>query len=223
MSAGVGGKSGTNGSRRASADGKVYDRAYFDRWYRHPRHSIVRGGVVSRRFNLAVAVAEFLLERPIRRVLDIGCGEGAWQPLLRRRRPKCTYVGIDPSEYVIRRFGRRRNLHRGTLGQLDKVPLRGSFDLIICADVLHFISTSEARDGLKAIARRLGGVAYLEVYTPQDPTKGDGDGFLNRREATYRRLFRSAGLFHVGLHCYVARAMVTRLAALESVETRSNA
>ncbi len=28
---------------------------------------------------LAVAVAEYHLERPIRTVLDIGCGEGAWR------------------------------------------------------------------------------------------------------------------------------------------------
>lgn len=51
---------------------KLYDRAYFDRWYRS-------GGIggaarLARKVALAVATAEYHLERPLRSVLDIGCG-----------------------------------------------------------------------------------------------------------------------------------------------------
>lgn len=58
---------------------KTYDRAYFDRWYR-------RGGIggaarLARKVALAVVTAEYHLERPIRSVLDIGCGEGAWRAM----------------------------------------------------------------------------------------------------------------------------------------------
>ena len=48
---------------------KTYDRAYFDRWYR-------QGGIgdprrLARKVALAVATAEYHLERPLRTVLDI--------------------------------------------------------------------------------------------------------------------------------------------------------
>ena len=58
----------------------------------------------------AVGATEYLLETRITSVLDVGCGEGPWQPALRRLRPEARYIGIDPSTYAIERFGRRRNL-----------------------------------------------------------------------------------------------------------------
>ena len=63
---------------------KTYDRAYFDRWYRHG--GIGHAARLARKVALAVATAEYHLERPIRSVLDIGCGEGAWRAPLRSLR-----------------------------------------------------------------------------------------------------------------------------------------
>ena len=70
---------------------KHYDQAYFDRWYRDPalRDTAIGGGArLARKVALAVATAEYHLERPIRSVLDIGCGEGAWRAPLLKLRPK---------------------------------------------------------------------------------------------------------------------------------------
>src|SRR5690606_4144700 len=88
---------------------KQYDRAYFDKWYRS-------GGIggaqrLARKVALAVATAEYWLERPVRSVLDIGCGEGAWRAPLLKLRPKLQYMGFDSSQYAVRRHGARRNLH----------------------------------------------------------------------------------------------------------------
>jgi hypothetical protein len=62
-------------ARRARA--KLYDRAYFDRWYRDPRTRIHVRAAVERKVALAVATTEYLLQRPLRSVLDVGCGENA--------------------------------------------------------------------------------------------------------------------------------------------------
>ena len=74
---------------------KQYDREYFDRWYR----GAGLGGPqrLARKVALAVATAEYHLERPIRTVLDIGCGEGAWRAPLLKLRPKLDYLGFDSS------------------------------------------------------------------------------------------------------------------------------
>jgi SAM-dependent methyltransferase len=194
---------------------KRYDRAYFDRWYRDPRAMVIHRGVLERRVQLAVAAAEYLLERPIARVLDVGCGEAPWRALLKRVRPRAAYTGVDSSEYVVRRFGRRRNVRFGTFGALGRLGLQGRFDLIVCSDVLHYVPTPEAGRGLKALARLLGGMALIEVFTAEDDTIGDDEGFQRRSVEAYRRLFREAGLIPLGLHCYVTRRFQDRLTAFE--------
>ena len=194
---------------------KVYDRAYFDRWYRDTRHALYHLGMLPRRVQLALAAAEYLLERPVRTVLDVGCGEGRWRPLLLQARPAIRYVGVDASEYVVRRWGRRRDIRLGRFGELGRLGLRGRFDLIVCSDVIHYVPLEEARRGLKAIARLLGGLAFLELYTAADATEGDDAEFQARSRETYLRPFRQAGLLPIGLHCYVGRSLGSRLAAFE--------
>jgi len=200
---------------RGTRPRKIYDRAYFDRWYRDPRHAPFQHGMLPRRVQLAVSAAEYLLERPIRSVLDVGCGEGRWRPLLRHVRPRARYVGVDSSEYVVQRYGKRRNIRLGRFGSLGRLGLGGPFDLVVCSDVLHYVGLDEARRGLRAIARLLGGIAFLELFTAADETEGDDEGFQRRSPTTYRRLFRDAGLIHLGLHCYAGRSLQDQLASFE--------
>jgi SAM-dependent methyltransferase len=195
--------------------GKIYDRAYFDRWYRDPRHTVVHEGVLERRVRLAVAAAEYLLERPLRSVLDVGCGEGRWRALLRRVRSRVRYTGVDSSLYAVARFGRSRDVRLGRLGTLGRLDLDPPYDLIVCSDVLHYVETDEALKGLRAIERMLGGVAFIEAFAREDETEGDHEGFQPRPAAVYRRLFAEARLVPLGLHCFVGRSLSDRLSVFE--------
>jgi SAM-dependent methyltransferase len=199
----------------AASNGKVYDEAYFDRWYRDPRHSVIHLDVLARRVQLALSAAEYILEHPVKSVLDVGCGEGPWRDLIMRARPGATYRGIDSSEYAVRKFGKRRNISLGRFGDVGRIKHKDLYDLIVCSDVLHYVPTPEARRGLKAIARVLGGLAFIEIFTKEDDTFGDDDGFIPRSEATYRTLFREAGLVHLGLHCYTSRRFAADLMTFE--------
>jgi SAM-dependent methyltransferase len=179
----------------------------------------VRGRAdLERTVRFAVGVAEHLLGRAVRSVLDVGCGEGRWQPVLQRLRPGSRYAGVDASEYVVRRFGRRRNIRLGSFGRLDEVGLDGPFDLVVCADVLHYVPGPELRRGLAVLAPLTGGVAYLETYAREDEIAGDLHGFQRRSAARYRALFRAAGLAPVGLHCYAGSELAWGLAALERAD-----
>lgn len=164
---------------------------------------------------MAIAVTEFLIGRRVRTILDVGCGEAPWYPVVRRLRPEASYVGVDSSEYVLERFGAARNIRRGSLGELGTMRLRRDVDLIVCADVLQYVETPELERGLRAIRRLLGGVAYIEAFTTEDEMEGDRSGWHERTAAQYRRLFRRAGLTQCGPYCYTDLDELDMLNAFE--------
>src|SRR3954467_4020641 len=110
---------------------KSYDRAYFDRWYRDPVDRVATGDSLRRKVRMAVSVAEFLLGRRIRTVVDVGCGEAPWFPVLRSLRRDARYIGIESSDYALERFGRERNIRRGTFRDLAKLKLPRNVDLVV--------------------------------------------------------------------------------------------
>lgn len=192
-----------------------FDRAYFDRWYRDPRHRVLDRAEIARRVALVVGVAEYVLERPVRSALDVGCGEGNWRAPLLARRPRLRYVGVDPSEYVVHRYGRRRNIRRGTAETLESLSLRGPFDVVIASGVLNFLSDDALQRTAHTLGRLTSGVAFLELFTASDEVVGDTRGWRRRSAAYYRGVLRSAGFTQCGPHCYAARPTITMIAALE--------
>ncbi|MBI1799639.1 MAG: class I SAM-dependent methyltransferase [Candidatus Eisenbacteria bacterium] len=193
---------------------KTYDRAYFNRWYRS-RSRVHQTAAVARKVAVALASAEYLLGRRVRDVLDVGCGEAPWRAILRRMRPGIRYQGVDASEYVVRRFGRTRDIRLARFGELERLELKGPFDLIACSDVLHYVPTRELRRGLAAISKLLFGVAWIEVFTSADPITGDTREFHRRSPIVYRRLFREAGLTHCGNYIFAGEQIANTLTTFE--------
>src|SRR5512146_1026809 len=97
---------------------KTYDSDYFEKWYRHPRHRVGSQAELKRKVAMVVALGEYYLGRRVENVLDVGCGEAPWRAPLRALRPGIEYRGLDASEYVVRRFGRSRNIGLARFGQL---------------------------------------------------------------------------------------------------------
>lgn len=198
---------------------KTYDQSYFDRWYRQPGASKSSGARLQRSVALAVAQAEAFLERPIRSVLDVGCGEGTWRAPLLKMRPKVHYLGLDGSAYAVRRFGRSRNLRQAQFADLACLRPCPPVDLLVCADVLHYVPDAELKAGLPGLAELCGGVAYLECFTSEDVAgddiEGDFEGFIGRPKSEYRRLLRRAGFAFIGAHCWLSPALADDVTALE--------
>jgi len=194
---------------------KQYDQAYFQRWYRQEGlHDAAR---LRRKVALAVAMAEHYLERPIRSVLDIGCGEGSWRAPLLKLRPKLEYLGFDASEYAIRRYGRSRNLHLARFGDFAMLRPCAPVDLLICSDVLHYLPDRELRAGLPGLAELTGGVAFLEAFTADDEFEGDHEGFQPRPARWYRRQLQSVGFTPLGSHGWLSPALAGHASSLETL------
>lgn len=192
-----------------------YDRAYFDKWYRHPAHRVKSVQYLRRQVAFVVGVAEYLLERRITSVLDVGAGEGNWRPILRRMRPALRYYGVDPSEYAVRRYGRRRNIRLGSFATLSDVKLPKAFDLIICCGVLNYVADPHVHVGLRTLRLMARGPIYIEIFTREDEAEGDFQQKAAKPAAWYRQAVNRAGLIPCGLHFYVPQELKHLTAALE--------
>ncbi len=193
---------------------KRYDASYFERWYR--KGPFGDPEPLDRKVSYALSSAEYLLQREVRSVLDVGCGEGPWSDVVKRLRPAARYVGVDPSEYAVTRYGEARGLRLGGLGDLDDLGLTGPFDLIVCVDVIPYVPDADVKRGFASIARLLGGVAFLEIWTGSDRIQGDLVDFRKRRATTYERWLEGVGILRVGPHLYAGPDVLVTLTELES-------
>jgi len=196
---------------------KHYDRRYFDRWYREDAAGVGRGALLRRKVALAVATAEHYLGRPLRSVLDVGCGEGAWRAPLLKLRPKLAYLGVDSSAYAVARYGAKRNLRLVDFRQLGEMRLGAPVDLLVCADVLHYLPAADLRQGLSGFAELCHGVACIETYCRGDAVEGDKYGFMPRSAAFYRRAIAAAGFTACGSHAYLSPSLAADAVALELI------
>jgi SAM-dependent methyltransferase len=193
---------------------KTYDRQYFDRWYRSKK-AVTSFAELRRKVTMVITMAEFFLRRPLKNVLDVGCGEAPWFVHVKALRPRASYIGIDPSEYTVRVFGTHRNVKPGSFNDLSAAT-GAPFDLVVCADVMHYLSEVEIRTGLPPLVEMMRGVAFIEVFTKEDRVSGDFDGMHRRRARWYRELFANEGLTAVGPYLWLAPARLQETASLET-------
>jgi SAM-dependent methyltransferase len=166
---------------------------------------------------MVAAVAEYFLGRKLRSVLDVGAGEGTWGVELTRLRPRLHYTGVDSSDYAVKHFGRERNIVHGSFETLPSLRLDREYDLVVCADMMQYVPTPALKRGIRFLARRLVGVAYLEAYTEADEMEGDLEGWHKRSRSEYLRIFADAGLSGCGMHCYLSPELAEKAVELELI------
>jgi SAM-dependent methyltransferase len=194
---------------------EFYDKKYFDKWYRHPKHRVKSSLDIERQLRFVVAATEYLYERPVRKVLDVGAGEGNWSVALKKIRPGAKYYGVDASEYAVQRFGKKRNIRLGTFGDVGTLGLDDDFDLILCCGVLNYIAPRELARGLRALAKLTVGTAYFEVFTSADDATGDFSRETSHTPQWWRGCFRRTGWSPLGMHLYLPTPLASVAAALE--------
>lgn len=193
-----------------------YDRRYFDRWYRDPKHRVFTPAERARRVAALLGTAEYVLQRRVRSVLDVGAGEGHWRAPLVAARPQIEYRGLDPSPYVVERFGRTRGIELGDITTFDAARFERPFDVVLAVGFLNLLSGRALRDALDRLRPAIGGVALLELFTDQDPITGDVTAYSRASARTYRAMLRRLDLVPLGLHLYAPSALTQYLGVLES-------
>lgn len=165
-----------------------FDRAFFDRFYERASTAVTSADDVYRRARFVLAYLDHV-QVTVRSVLDAGCGTGLWKRALRRLDRDIAYTGIDPSEYLCRRYGWTRS------AIADYAPRR-KFDLVVCQDVLQYVDDAGVRRSIAAMSRVCGGALYFDVPTSDDIADDlldmkRTDKAIHVRDANwYRRLLR---------------------------------
>ena len=86
-----------------------FDRDYYRRFYFEPRTAVISAHEMSARARLIGAYVEHI-GLPVRRILDAGCGIGLLRRPLARLLPRATYIGLEASEYLCKRYGWQQGL-----------------------------------------------------------------------------------------------------------------
>lgn len=137
-----------------------FDRRYYQRFYEDPE-TRVTSPAARRRLGRFVAAYLAHLELPVRSVLDVGCGTGEWQSVVRREFRRAEYTGVEISTDMCEEHG----WEHGSIIDWDH---QGSFDLVICQGVLQYLRDRDAAKAVDNLIRWTGSALYLEALTRRD-------------------------------------------------------
>ncbi len=138
----------------------AFDRDYYQRFYFDGRTAVTSRAEMRGRARLITGCLEYI-GLPVAKILDAGCGVGLLRtPLLRALR-RAQYTGLEHSEYLCRRYGWRQ-------GSVETFRTRERFDLVICYDVMQYLSAARARRAIANLARLCRGALYFGALTRED-------------------------------------------------------
>jgi SAM-dependent methyltransferase len=138
----------------------LFDRAYYQRYYHDPRTAVTSRAEMRARAGLISAAVHYL-DLPVRRILDAGCGVGLMRAPLLRRLPGARYIGLETSAYLCRRYGWRH-------GTMQALGAREKFELVICYDVMQYLTKLEAHQAIAKLGRVCQGILYFGALTSGD-------------------------------------------------------
>ena len=191
-----------------------FDASYYQRFYGDPETRVADAEDIARLGRFVGAYIHYL-ELPVKRVLDMGCGMGLWQPVIKELFPSATYTGVEISAHLCKTHGYTR-------GSVVDYAGRGQYDLVICQGVLQYLSNGDANKALANLARLCRGVLYLEALTQEDwdhncdQERTDGDVFL--RPAAFYRQRLSRPFVALGGGLFLARQAPVTLYELEKLK-----
>jgi len=132
---------------------RLFSRRYFE--YRYRRRTDPWNYETSpyerRKYEQTLAI---LNQTHYARVLEVGCSIGVFTEQLAAQGIADEIVGIDVAENALDRARERlKRFPHVKLRLLDvtRDPLEGSFDLIICAEVLYYLGARNIRSALKKL------------------------------------------------------------------------
>jgi 2-polyprenyl-3-methyl-5-hydroxy-6-metoxy-1,4-benzoquinol methylase len=137
-----------------------FDREYYQRFYFDARTAVTSRAEMGARARLIASCVGYV-GLPVAKILDAGCGVGLLRAPLLRSLKRASYTGLEFSEYLCERYGWLQ-------GSIDTFRTRERFDLVICYDVLQYLSAPQARRAIANLTRLCRGALYFGALTTED-------------------------------------------------------
>jgi len=172
----------------------AFGRAYFRRFYFDPKTRVTTAAEMRDRAALIAAVLR-RAQIPVRRILDAGCGIGLLRRPFAKLLPRARYTGLERSAYLCERYG-------WTAGSIADFQPRTPYDLVICYDVLQYLTDRDAARAIANLARLSRSAVYVCALTREDwranCDRSRTDGAVHCRSGVWylrrlKRSFRSLG------------------------------
>jgi len=194
---------------KAQDQGAIFLNGEGDRWF--SRNAAFISSPEQIRRDLPLRVLGLSPSYRPRRILEIGCSTG-WRLAALRERYGCAVTGVEPSASAIeegkRLYGADFDLRRGLSGELP-IPADETFDLVVCAYMLHWVSRDALLRTVAEIDRVLtnGGHLIINDFFPDVAQRRkyhhleDGQAFTYKQDLAalfvgtnlYRHIARTTG------------------------------
>jgi SAM-dependent methyltransferase len=189
-----------------------FGREYYRRYYLDSRTAVVTRAETRARARLIAALTTHA-GITVRRILEAGCGTGMLRAALRPLLPRASYVALESSEYLCRRYG-------WTSGRIESYRAQRPFDLVICYDVLQYLEDAAAARSLSNLGRLCRGVLYFSALTRFDYThncdRSRTDADVRLRSARWYRARLQRSFQEAGFGFWLRRGAAFTLWELES-------
>jgi SAM-dependent methyltransferase len=190
-----------------------FGHEFYRRHYTDPRTRVVTRAEMSRRAELVAAFVRHG-ELGVRSILDVGCGLGLMRKQLLQRFPRARYTGLEASVYLCERHG----WEHGSAATFD--PGR-TFDLVVCYDVLQYLTSRQAAAAIRNLGRLCAGVLHFGALTSEDwelhCDQRDTDRNVHLRPAEWYRKRLAPAFINAGSGMFVRRGAPLHLWELDRV------
>ena len=163
-----------------------FDAAYYKRYYETKRTAVVTPEMQENEVAFVLAFCRHA-RLTIERFTDAGAGTGWWAKEFARQYPECEQIEtFDASRAACDLYGHRRV-------PLQKLSGKSS-DLVVCRDVLRYLTDADASEAIRRLAKKCRGVLYIHLVTREDEFDEDSSdvaGYFRPVEWYRSRLARS--------------------------------
>lgn len=140
-----------------------FDADYYHRFYEDKQSRAVSPEEQRRQSSFIAAYLHYL-EIEINTFADLGCGVGTMLEQLQTEFPHARSQGIEYSTYLCDRFG----WQQGSVVDYRLHNADTPFDLVICNDVLGYLTKKQCQQAISNLARLTQSALYLSVLTTED-------------------------------------------------------
>jgi SAM-dependent methyltransferase len=188
-----------------------FNAAYFRKFYLNASTRVVTAAEMRSRAALIAGVLR-QCQIPIRSILDAGCGMGLMRKPFEELLPRARYEGLEASQYLCGRFG-------WVQGSLTDFAPRKPFDLVVCYDVLQYLSDLEAARAIVNLGKLSRAALYVSALTTEDwrenCDRSRTDGAVHLRSGAWYRRRLNKSFRYVGFGIWVRKNVTAILWEME--------